>query len=235
MTAQRLDRGIVTCQVRRGMSSVIVGCVLFIVSSVAAPIARADCSRANGADSSELSKRLVHEGGHAFTWRLTWTAINGGLTLLSLGGLVMLPRRDRADLLLSVGVSAISTAFTWFWPMDVERDAELALRASGRAEPDRCRELERLLAHSAADEHDRLTWPWHIGNLITALIPAAVVWSVFHRRGEAVLSLVGGFASGEIELLTQPNGLSEDSTTRSAAVSVQIAERGLLVRYAGAW
>jgi hypothetical protein len=217
------------------MSSVSACCVLCIVSFVLVPFAHADCSSNKSANSAELSQTLVREGELAFSWRLTWTAINGGLTLLSLGGLVVLPRRERADLLLSAGVSAISTAFTWFWPMDVEDDAQLALRSNELAEPERCQQLERLLAHSAADEHDRLTWPWHVGNFITALIPAAVVWIAFHRRGEAVLSLLGGFASGEIELLTQPDALSDVAATRNVGVSVQVAERGLLVRYAGVW
>jgi hypothetical protein len=214
------------------MSSVAACCVLCSISLCFVPCAHADCSTATRADSDALAQQLVRERDHAYTWRLTWTAINGGLTLLSLGGLIVLPREQRADLLLSSGVSAVSTAFTWFWPMDVEEDAEAALRIHALPEPDRCMQLERLLAHSAADERDRLTWPWHVGNFITALLPAAVVWFAFHKRGEALLSLLGGFASGEIELLTQPNALSDVVTAR---FSVRVAEQRFLVGYCVVW
>jgi hypothetical protein len=217
------------------MPSVISCCVLCVVCFVTIPVVHADCSNANSDDSFSLGERLLREGERAYTWRLTWTAINGGLTLLSMGGLVVLPRRQHPDLLLSAGVSAISTLFTWFWPMDVEVDAELAARLNELPEPERCAQLERLLEHSAADERERLTWPWHLGNFVTALIPAAVVWLGFHRPAEAALSLLGGFASGEIELLTQPNALLDIADARSSGVTLQVATRGLMIGYRAAW
>jgi hypothetical protein len=214
------------------MSSVIRSCVLYVMCIVSIPTAHAECSTEHAA---EISERLAREARHAYTWRLTWTAINGVLTLLPVGGLFVLPRRQRADLIMTAGISAVSTGFTWFWPMDVEDDAELALQVDALPEPERCARLERLLEHSTEDERDRLTWPWHVGNFVSALAPAVIVWLVFHRRTEAVLSLIGGFASGELELLTQPNALLDDSGIVSAGLSIDWAARGATIRYVARW
>jgi hypothetical protein len=209
---------------------VVLSSCLFIVSAV-----RADCSTNDAERSAELTRSLVREGERAFTWRLAWTAINAGSTLLSFGGLAVLPRSDRPDLLLGAGVSTISTLLTWFWPMNVEADAKLAVTLEALPTRDRCTRLERLLEHSAADERERLTWPWHIGNFVTALLPAIAVWFAFHRRGEAVLSLLGSFASGEVELLTQPSALVDPGRHRCARISVDRAQGGWSIRAGLFW
>jgi hypothetical protein len=43
---------------------------------------------------------LRAEAVRAFTWRLTWTAINGAIAVASIGGVFVLPRSQRASMLI---------------------------------------------------------------------------------------------------------------------------------------
>jgi hypothetical protein len=130
----------------------------------------------------------------------------------------------------------VSGAFTWFWPLDVERDAELAAHLGCLSPADRELELQRLREHSANDETARYRWPWHVGNFITALIPGAILWFGYNRRLDGALATVGGFASGEVELLTQPMRLTVSRTPQaSSGVRAIATGRSAMVIYVVDW
>jgi hypothetical protein len=183
----------------------------------------------------ELIDSLEQEAQRAYTWRVTWTAINGGLTVLAIGGLFVLPRSDRPDLILSTIFSALSTAATWLWAMDVESDAKVAAQLKRLPGPRRLERARELFEHSARDESSRLAWPWHAGNFLSALIPAAIILFAFHKPFESAVSLVTGFALGEFELLTQPTNLLDSHRTVRAGMSIAWSGKNATVMYRFAW
>lgn len=179
-------------------------------SSIVAPegCAQAHCDPDRAEE--PIARELAHEADKARTWRYVWTGLNAGSALLSLAAIPILPKSDRPDLIIGAATSAVSGAFTWFWPLDVEADAEAAPRSRCWPRPARRADLLRLRLHSARDEAERIRWPWHVGNLVTALIPGAVLWFGYHQQLNGALSVAGSFASGEIELLTQPTHLADE-------------------------
>jgi hypothetical protein len=179
---------------------------------------------------------LASEARRARTWRYAWTGINAGSTVLSLGGIPILPKSETPALAVGAATSVLSGLFTWFWPLDVEEDAESARHLGCLAAQDRDRELLRLRDHSARDEASRFRWPWHVGNFVTALIPGAILWFGFDRHLDGALATVGSFATGEIELLTQPRRLSVDhSTSEPRGVGGMAMSRSGLLTYTLVW
>jgi hypothetical protein len=211
---------------------VIVAGMTFGASSTAS----AQCTASDSTDSSPIVMELVAEARRARTWRYAWTGINAGSMALSLGGIPILPKSDTPALAVGAATAALSGAFTWFWPLDVEEDAETALRLGCRPPAKLELELQRIREHSARDEASRIQWPWHVGNFVTALIPGAILWFGFNRRLDAALASAGGFAAGEIELLTQPTGLllNHPSNTSNGAHAV-VTSRSGLVTYVLVW
>jgi hypothetical protein len=156
--------------------------------------------------------------------------------VLSLGGIPILPKSETPALAVGAATSAVSGLFTWFWPLDVEADAEAALRVGCFAPAKRDPELLRLREHSARDEASRVQWPWHVGNFVTALIPGAILWFGFNRKLDGALASIGGFAFGEIELLTQPTRLTnERSTGVLAGAHATFSSRSAIVTYMLVW
>jgi len=200
------------------------------------PLASAQCTNSAPTENAPIVKELVGEAGRARTWRYAWTGINAGSMVLSLGGIPILPKSETPALVVGAATSAVSGLFTWFWPLDVEDDAEAALRVGCLAPAERDSELVRLREHSARDEVSRVQWPWHVGNFVTALIPGAILWFGFDRKLDGALASIGGFAFGEIELLTQPTRLTIDrSTGVLAGARATVSSRGTIFTYALVW
>jgi hypothetical protein len=214
-----------------------IASVLLAVSMLPCGQARATCTETSpenaGTAADPRVSVLVREADHARTWRYVWSAINAGLTLLPVAGLMVLPKSEHGDLLVSAGVSAISTAFTWFWPLEVEDDAERAARLRPSTVGDCDTELSRLLLHSTKDEASRFAWPWHVGNFVTALIPAAIILFAFHDRQNAALALGGGFALGEVELLTQPTALMDRQSSKATPTTGKLGP--FVLGYRATW
>ena len=123
-----------------------------------------------------------------------------------------------------------------FWPLDVEEDAEQAKLTRYWAPESRRVALLRLRCHSAEDEAQRVRWPWHVGNLVTALIPGAILWFGFKEPLDGVLSAAGSFATGEIELLTQPTHLANQPVAPGGgAIRPTLISGGALVMYRESW
>ena len=198
--------------------------------------ANAQCAPSASSESSPIAQELSAEAGRARTWRYVWTGINAGSMALSLAGIPILPKSETPALAVSAATAAVSGAFTWFWPLDVEGDAEMSRHLGCRPVAEREHELQRLREHSARDEASRIQWPWHVGNLVTAFIPGAILWFGFHRQLDGALATIGGFASGEIELLTQPTGLTIDPPTRvRQGARASVTSRSGLVTYTLVW
>lgn len=216
----------------------LAAAAVLISTTAYADAARATSSCASGESTANepIAQELAAEAGRARTWRYAWTGINAGSVALSLGGIPILPKSERPALVVGAATAAVSGLFTWFWPLDVEQDAEAAARLGCLAGVERATELTRLRDHSARDESARIQWPWHVGNFVTALIPGAILWFGFHRHLDALLATGGSVASGEIELLTQPTRLS-GYATRSARTGLhpEVANGSLTLTYVVVW
>jgi hypothetical protein len=225
----------------RLMSRRWLGCVSITVLCLAAPPARADApvlpaSASATVDrelSEQLTQALVAEAQRAFTWRVTWTAINGALGAGSFAALLVLPRSQRPQLIIGGVAAAVGTAFTWLFPLDVEEDAEIAQRLSKLSEPERRRRVTELYAHAAKDELDRVQWQWHVITIIAALVPATIIWVGYRQLVEGLVQALTGVVVGELTLLTQPTRLAHRSMP--PAVQVAFTGRGATVSCAFVW
>ncbi len=188
------------------------------------------------ATGDEITLELEREATKARTWRYAWVGINAGSAVLSLAAIPVLPKSERPTLLVGAATAVVSGTFTWFWPLDVEADAERASEIRLWPEAQRLPRLRQLREHAADDAAERVRWPWHVGNFATALIPGAIVWFGFHEHLDGVLTAAGGFATGEIELLTQPTALADQrSVAGLGRVHVLVARGGTLLSYGLAW
>ena len=233
-----LDAGPTSCSgrfVRLPMLAVGVASLGLLLSF--SSHAHSQCSELAPESDDALLRELATEDRKARTWRYVWTGLNAGGTALSLAALPVLPKSDRPDLLIGAATSAVSAAVTWLWPLDVEADAEAALRTRCWPAPQRTAELLRLREHSARDEAERVRWPWHVGNFVTSLIPGTILWFGFHDHVNGALSAAGSFASGEIELLTQPTHLADTPSPPIAggAVGSALTRGGALLTYQASW
>ena len=148
---------------------------------------------------------LRDEARRARTWRYAWSGVNAGLMLGSFAVLPFASREDRPDWIVSGAGSGLTLVATWFLPLQVESAAEDydALSSAERAERG-----PRLLAESAADERDRVRWPWHVANVgLAALGGGIIAFGYRHYLSGAVTAGVGA-GLGEAQLFTQPTGLS---------------------------
>jgi len=210
--------------------------VVLVASMLVCGRAHATCteSKENArAPADPRTRLLLREADHARTWRYVWTSIGGGLTILPIAGFAVLPKSERGELLVSASASLVLTAFTWFWPLDVEDDAERAAHLEPSTDSACDAELNRLLLHSTQDEASRYAWPWHVGNFLAALVPAAIILFAFHDRPNAALAVVGGFALGEAELATQPTALMHQPA--SAPIASPRARTPLSLGYRATW
>jgi hypothetical protein len=197
-------------------------------------LARGQCSVP--APDDPIRVELTHEADKARTWRYVWTGLDVGSAVLSAAALPLLPKSTRADLIIGGATSALSGAFTWFWPLDVEEHAEAAERTRCWPAALQTPELLRLRELSARDEAERVRWPWHVGNFVSALIPGALLWFGFHEHVNGALSVAGSFASGELELLTQPTHLADSPPSANLArIAPLLTRGGALLSYWQSW
>jgi hypothetical protein len=192
-----------------------VALVLLCTCQLAAQSARADAAQLPAyvqleqRVSLELTESLTHEASRAFAWRLTWTAINGAVAAASIAGLWVLPRSEQPSLIVGAISSGVSALLTWIWPLEVESDAQSAEQATAVSGGAHHARLRALYTHSAQDESDRIQWPWHIITLVTALIPATILWAGYRQFVNGTISLATGIVLGEAALLTQPTRLHD--------------------------
>jgi hypothetical protein len=147
---------------------------------------------------------LRREARRAKTWRYTWTAVNGGLTAGAFVAAPLVSREERPDFIVSGIGSAITTICTWAWPLRVEHAPD-ELDALPPAE-----QVQRLRRESAKDERERIRWPWHVANIGLAAAGGAVIAFGYRHYSSGALTAAAGSAIGELQLFTQPTGLTRD-------------------------
>jgi hypothetical protein len=158
---------------------------------------------------------LRAEADRAWAWRRNWTLINVGLTAGSFAVVPLVEREDRPDWIISGAGSGITAITTWFFPLRVESAVEQldALPASERA-----KQLPRLWRESAEDEHDRVTWPWHVANVALSAGAGAIIAFGYDHYVSGAVTAAAGTALGEVQILTQPTRLGRDCQPQLALV-----------------
>jgi hypothetical protein len=162
-------------------------------------------ARPGATEPSAEFRELQTEAKRARTWRYAWVGINGAATVGSFVAVPLVDRESRPDWIVSGVGSGITLLATWIWPLRVETAAD-ELAAMPAAE--RARLLPLRYRESAEDEHDRVTWPWHVANCGLAAAGGAIIAFGFKHYLSGALTAAGGAALGEAQLFTQPTGLS---------------------------
>jgi hypothetical protein len=160
---------------------------------------------------------LRDEARRARTWRYAWSGVNAGLMVGSFVAVPLVERESRPDWIVSGIGSGMTGLATWLWPLRVESASE-ELDALPPAE--RPKQWSRLRAESAEDERARVTWPWHVVNFGLCAGSGAIIAFGYDHYWSGLITTVGSTALGEVQLFTQPTGL-----TRTDAASVQLAPR----------
>jgi hypothetical protein len=159
--------------------------------------------------------KLRTEADSAWAWRRNWTLINVGLMAGSFAVVPLVEREDRPDWIISGAGSGITAITTWFFPLRVESAADEleALPVSERA-----KQLPRLWHESAEDEHDRVTWPWHVANVTLSVGAGAIIAFGYDHYVSGAVTAVAGTALGEVQIFTQPTRLDRDCQPRLGLV-----------------
>jgi hypothetical protein len=152
------------------------------------------------ADTTALSLRasVDDEAFRARRWRYAWTGINAGFTAFSFASMPFTTREQWPELITSGVGSAISTALTVAWPLDVEA-----------ATTDACNDPFTLRARAVAagrDQRDRQRWYWHVVNAGVGVAYFAILGAGFGHWESGALAGFGALAVGEAQTLTQPVG-----------------------------
>jgi hypothetical protein len=194
------------------MRRLVVNLLLAVVLLRAAPAAAEEPRRCD----EEL---LRDEAQRARTWRYGWSGIHAALTIGAFVAVPLVEAEERPDWIVSGAGSALNLGATWFWPLRVE---------SARAELDelapaqRARHVRRLLLESAEDEHERVTWPWHLLNFGLSALGGGIIAFGYHHYESGLITTLTGTALGSVQLFTQP--------TRLPLTCAPAARLGLLPR-----
>ena len=150
------------------------------------------------------SKAFHDEAHRARVWRYTWSGVNAGLMVGSFVAVPLVERESRPDWIVSGVGSGITVLATWLWPLRVEGAAE---ELDALPPSEQVRAFPRLRRESAEDEHDRVTWPWHLANFGLSAAGGAVIAFGFKHYVSGAITAAAGTALGEVQILTQPTGL----------------------------
>jgi hypothetical protein len=99
--------------------------------------------------------------------------------------------------------SALSTALTVAWPLDVEVASASAGDAASREDP---LALRRQAIAAGRDESDRQRWPWHLVNVGVGAAYFAILGFGYGHWKNGVWAGMSALAIGEAQTLTQPMG-----------------------------
>ena len=174
--------------------------------------------------SLELRTALEEEADRAFTWRVTWTAINAALGGASFAGVFVLPKSQEPSLIVGGIASCVSALLTWLLPLEVESAARQAGQHGAK--------VRELYVEAAEDESDRVQWPWHLLNVALSAIPGVIIWAGYEQLDNGLITFASGVVLGELALLTQPNSLGDRTLPALTGLRVSPAGRGFVVGYA---
>jgi hypothetical protein len=150
-------------------------------------------------------ERMIRDEAHrARVWRYSWAGINAALMIGAFVAVPLVDKEERPDWVVSGAGSAINVATTWFWPLRVE-SAEDELDALPPAE--RARHVPRLVLESSEDEHDRVTWHWHLANFGVSALGGGIIAFGYGHYESGLLTTLAGTAIGSTQIFTQPTNL----------------------------
>jgi hypothetical protein len=186
--------------------------------------ARAACPTSARGTQSDLGARLsgqwlyeaeLRDARRARVWRYAWSGVNGGLAVGAFGLMPFASRDQRIELAVGGVYSTAAAVFTWFVPLEVE--STLDRRGSPVALCQGLHLEETFAAAAAADEADRVTWPWHALNFGAGALYTTIV---VLGTGQWVNGIVDGVLTvvlGEAQLITQPTRLANQWETYDQA------------------
>ncbi len=192
------------------------------------------CAQESPALSETDARALLHEQAQrARTYRYAWTGIDAGLALGSFGLIPLVKPETRKDYIVSGAVSALGAVTTFIFPLNVEADEAELSTLNALAPAERRKKLAALLKDAAEDEHNRVTWPWHLLNLGTSSVTGGIIAIGFDHVRAGIQTGVISFVLGELQIFTQPTGLVGARMNESASLRwqplVQVQERGFSV------
>ena len=157
----------------------------------------------------DLIVALKLESARARRWRLAWAGINGLSTVAPLAAMPFVRRTLWPDLVAGSISSALSTGFTFFWPLQVEGVAGELDAMAGLEPCERLFAVQMFAAAASENEVARRAWPWHVVNFgLSAALGAALAYGFDHPTAGWVTGL-SGFVVGEAQLFTQPSSLRD--------------------------
>jgi hypothetical protein len=175
-------------------------CIALTTALVIAP-GRASAQPATALDQSlraaALEAALDSEAHRFATWRWSWTAAYGALTLGSLALVPRTAREDRVDLYTGAVTSALAIVPPFVFGQPV--------RACPSG-PGRLTCAQATLDEVAAYQRDGRGLLMHAINLAYNALAAGFLAIGYRRWGPAAVTFAGGFALGELQIFTQPDG-----------------------------
>jgi hypothetical protein len=144
-----------------------------------------------------LEATLDSEERRFAIWRWSWTAAYGVLTLGSLALVPSTPRADRVDLYTGAVTSALAIAPPFLFPQPVHRCPP---------GPGRLACSQAALDQVAAFQREGRGLLMHAINVAYNALAAGFLAIGYGRWRSAALTFAGGFALGELQIFTQPQG-----------------------------
>ena len=144
-----------------------------------------------------LETTLDTQGRQFAVWRWSWTAAYGALTLGSLALVPSTPGPDRVDLYTGAVTSALAIAPPFLFPQPGH---------SCPPGPGRLACAQAALDRVAAFQRDGRGLLMHAINLGYNALAAGFLAIGYGRWRSAALTFAGGFALGEVQIFTQPQG-----------------------------
>lgn len=171
--------------------------VLLVLSpAVAAAESPGDCD----ATSQAIDATLAHEAHRVAVWRWSWGIVAGVGTAAQVGVAVA---TDERDLRIDMVVGAVSTLGLFLgvaFPPEIEPTSRVATC------PDRQADAEHRLARAARNQRSARS-PWlHVANAVFNVGVGLVLGLGYGHWTSGAISAVAGFAIGEVQLFTIPNG-----------------------------
>jgi hypothetical protein len=138
-------------------------------------------------------------------WRWSWTAGYGALTVGSLALVPSTPPADRVDLYTGAVTSALAIAPPFLFPQPAH---------SCQPGPERLACAQATLDRVAAFQREGRGLLMHAINLAYNALAAGFLAIGYGRWRSAALTFAGGFALGELQIFTQPQGAARLQSAR---------------------
>jgi len=182
-----------------------------------------------------LKTKLQSEHDRTHTWSIGWGIAYTGLTMAQIIPVAFLTEQgDRVDLSLGALSALVGVVLTLALPPDVPDTSGLPEETCAAQA-----EVERRIAHGAAEQASGTSWLMHLGGVAINLAFSAVLAFGLKHYVSAVVNFVVGEAITEATFLTQPTGLVGALEVPGTDVHVSllpaVSQNSLGVRLVGAF